>query len=279
MKKNIILIMKGFVIGIANIIPGVSGGTLMITLGIYEQIIGAISHFFRNLKENIRFFIPLGIGFVLSLLLGSKAIGFALEKYPLPTTVFFIGLILGGIPLLWKKVAKKEKKTSNYLVFLVTFLLIAIFSFLKSGDNIASFDNLTLGSYLNLLLVGMVASSTMIIPGISGSFMLMLLGYYTPIINTIRSITDFSLLGHNISVLLPFGIGAVIGIIVVAKLIEFLIQKDETKTYYGVLGFVLASIIAIILPLLNMKIGVLEIIVAMIMGVLGFILSYRLGGE
>ena len=279
MKKNIILALKGFVVGIANIIPGVSGGTLMITLGIYEQIIGAISHFFRNLKENIQFLIPLGIGVVLSLLLGSKVIGMSLEHYPLPTTLFFIGLILGGIPILWRKVAHEEKRVSNYIVFIITFGLIALFSFLKSGDVAVSLDHLTIGSYISLFLVGMVAASTMIIPGISGSFMLMLLGYYTPIINTIRSITDFSVLGHNVSVLLPFGIGAVVGIIVIAKIIEFFIQKYETKTYYGVLGFVLASIIAIILPLVDMNMTVLEIMISIVTCVLGFMVSYRLGGE
>lgn len=279
MKQNIILALKGFVIGIANIIPGVSGGTLMITLGIYEQIIASISHFFSQWKENIRFLIPLGIGVALSLLLGSKVVGASLEHYPLPTTLFFLGLILGGIPILWKKVEKKEKSGSNWMIFCLTFCLVALFSFLKSGDHLVSLDHLTISTYLNLFLVGMIASSTMIIPGISGSFMLMLLGFYTPIINTIRALTNFSMLGHHLHILIPFGMGAVVGIIVVAKLIEFFIQKYETKTYYGVLGFVLASIIAIVLPLIGMKTTLLEIVISIAIGILGLMISYRLGGE
>lgn len=277
MKENIKLILKGMLIGIANIIPGVSGGTLMITLGIYEQIINTISHFFSNIKNNLKFIIPLGIGMVLSILLFSKIISIGLEKIPFATTLFFIGLILGGIPLLWKKVKLNSRKLSNILVFFITFLIVTIFAFLKSDNFIVSFTNLNLTSIIMLFLVGIIASSTMIIPGISGSFVLMLLGYYEPIINTIKSLTNFNLLGHNLLILIPFGIGIIIGIILVAKLIEFLLKKYEIKTYYGVLGFVLASMIAIIKPILNIELTVIEVIIAIILSFLGFITAYKLG--
>lgn len=279
MKEILILICKGFIIGIANIIPGVSGGTLMITLGIYEKIIDAISHFFRNLKENIKFLIPLGIGMVLSLLLLSKIIGMCLDKFPFPTTLFFIGLILGGIPMLFKKVKTSTKKPLNWVIFTITFLFIAMFAFLKSGNTVVSFENINVGGYLLLFLVGMIASATMIIPGISGSFMLMLLGYYKPIIDTVRSITDFSILGQNMLILIPFGLGIVIGIVLVAKLIEYLLKKYETKTYFGVLGFVLASMIAIIMPLIGINITLLQVVCALILFMIGFMTAYRLGGE
>ena len=109
LKENLILVAKGFVIGIANIIPGVSGGTLAITLGIYERLIKAISHFFTNLKENIKFLVPIAVGAVLSLLILSNVIGYALDHYPIPTTLLFVGLIFGGVPLLYRHV-KTEKK-------------------------------------------------------------------------------------------------------------------------------------------------------------------------
>lgn len=277
--KNIILIIKGFIIGIANIIPGVSGGTLMITLGIYEKVISAISHFFKDFKENIKFLVPLGIGMVLSVLLMSKLIGTCLEKFPFPTTLFFIGLILGGIPLLWKKVKGTEKKVSNWIIFLITFLLVATFAFLQSGNHVVNLANLDLFGYIMLFLVGMIASATMIIPGISGSFMLMLLGYYKPIIDTLRSLTNFDLLGHNILILAPFGVGVLVGIVLVAKLIEFLLKKYEVQTYYGVLGFVLASMIAIVLPLIGVQITFLQVLCAVVLFMVGFGVAYRLGGE
>ena len=261
MKKNIMLIIKGMFIGLANVIPGVSGGTLMITLGIYEELIETISHFFQNFKKNLKFLLPIAIGLVLAILLFSK----------------IIGISLGGIPVLWKKVNTKKKSVSNWLIFALTFVLITVLTFLKSGDLVVSFNNLTFGGYVILFLVGMLASSTMIIPGISGSFVLMFLGYYKPLIDTIRSLTNFSLLGHNFLILAPFGLGVIIGIILVAKLIEFLLKKYETKTYYGVLGFVLASIIAIIYPLLATSFSIIEALVAAVLFIVGFLLAYKMG--
>ena len=279
MKNSLLLIAKGFLIGIANIIPGVSGGTLMITLGIYEQVIDTISHFFKDWKKHLQFILPLGVGMVLSLLLFSKIIGVCLDKYPFPTTLFFIGLILGGIPLLYKKVKNETKKGSNWLIFLITFALITVFAFLKSGDAVVDLAHPGLIGILCLFGVGMIASATMIIPGISGSFMLMLLGYYKPIIDTIRNLTNFSLLGHNMVILIPFGIGVLVGIILVAKLIEYLLKRFETKTYFGVLGFVLASIIAIVLPLVGTSFDLIQLLIAIIVFGIGFGVAYRLGGK
>ena len=277
MKENILLMIKGMIIGIANIIPGVSGGTLMITLGVYEKIIETISHFFKNIKKNLKFITPLGIGLALAILLFSKLIDFSLSKFPFATTFFFIGLILGGIPLLWRKVKIKTRKISNWLVFFITFTLVVVFTFLKSGNNMVDLTTIGFSNMISLFLVGVVAASTMIIPGISGSFMLMLLGYYEPIINTISSITNFNLLGHNLLILIPFGIGVIVGVILVAKLIEYLLKKYEVKTYFGVLGFVLASMIAIIKPFINIDVNVIELIVAGLLSIVGFIGAYKLG--
>lgn len=277
MKENILLMIKGMIIGIANIIPGVSGGTLMITLGVYEKIIETISHFFKNIKKNLKFITPLGIGLALAILLFSKLIDFSLSKFPFATTFFFIGLILGGIPLLWRKVKIKTRKISNWLVFFITFTLVVVFTFLKSGNNMVDLTTIGFSNMISLFLVGVVAASTMIIPGISGSFMLMLFGYYEPIINTISSITNFNLLGHNLLILIPFGIGVIVGVILVAKLIEYLLKKYEVKTYFGVLGFVLASMIAIIKPIINIDVNVIELIVAGLLSIVGFIGAYKLG--
>ena len=273
MKKNILLIIKGMIIGLANVIPGVSGGTLMITLGIYEDVINTISHFFTNLKKNLKFIIPLGIGIVLALLIFSKIIGLSLEKYPFATTLFFLGLIFGGIPLITKNM-KKEKKVSNYIIAFISFAFIILFAFLKSADEVVLSTNPL--SLLLLFLVGIVASATMVIPGISGSFVLMLLGYYQPIINTVRSLTNFSLLGTNILVLGSLGLGILIGIVLVSKLIEFLLKKYEVKTYYAVFGFVIASCIAIIKPLIDIKINILEIIVGIILFFIGTYSAYKI---
>ena len=108
MKKNISLFIKGFIMGIANIIPGVSGGTLAITLGIYEDLIGVLSNFLKNIKKNIKFLLPIGIGMIASILSLSKVINYCLEHFEIQTILFFIGLILGGLPLILKKAKENE---------------------------------------------------------------------------------------------------------------------------------------------------------------------------
>lgn len=279
LKENLILVAKGFVIGIANIIPGVSGGTLAITLGIYERLIKAISHFFTNLKENIKFLVPIAVGAVLSLLILSNVIGYALDHYPIPTTLLFVGLIFGGVPLLYRHVKTEKKSGSNLLIFFITFAIVTIFAFLKEGNFSVDLSNLNLFGYILLFIVGMVAAATMVIPGISGSFMLMLLGYYQPIINTIRNLTRFDDLTKSFMILTPFGIGVLVGIVLIAKLIEFLLEKYEVKTYFGILGFVLASVLTLIYGLFGNSFDIVQILIGVVTFFIGSIVAYKLGDE
>lgn len=277
--EYLMLILKGMIIGVANIIPGVSGGTLMIILGLYEEIIETISHFFRNFKKSLKLVIPLAIGMVLSILLLSKVISICLDKYPFPTVLFFIGLIIGGLPLLWNKAKAARGNWKNWLVFGLTFAIVLTFAFLKSGNYVVSFDNLGLLGYIELFIIGIISAATMVIPGISGSFVLMLLGYYEPIVNTIKDLTNFSLLGHNLVILVPFGLGIVIGIVLIARLIEYLFKRYPIKTYYGVLGFVLASLVAIIKPIIGISPSIMEIIIGVILIALGGLIAYKLGDK
>lgn len=281
MIEQIKLAVKGFIIGVANIIPGVSGGTLAITLGIYEKLIGIISHFFKNIKENIKFLLPIIIGAVLSILILSNVISYSLEEFPLPTTLLFIGLILGGLPMLFGKIKKGPKKGRqiNLLIFLITFSIVAIFGFMNTGNAAVDLSNLNLIDYILLFIVGMIAAATMIIPGISGSFMLMLLGYYKPIIDTIKTLSNFNDIGHCLTILIPFGIGVVVGIVLIAKIIEILLEKFPIKTYYGIIGFVLASIITIFIPLTKVSVTVPSVIVGIILLLIGGVIAYKLGDK
>lgn len=276
MKEKLTLVIKGFLIGVANIIPGVSGGTLAITLGIYEKLIGAISHFFKNLKENIKFIIPIGIGAVLSILLLSRVISFCLKEYTLATILFFIGLILGGIPLLNKKIKGHYKNVSNIIIFLLSFGFVIVLSVLK-GENVVSFANMNIINYIMLFLVGVVAAATMIIPGVSGSFVLMLLGYYKPIVDTIGALTKFNNIWQNIMILVPFGIGVLVGIVAISKLLEFLFKKYEVKTYFGVMGFIMASIITIFTGAEGLVFSVPQLLIGLMLLCIGFTAAYKLG--
>ncbi len=285
--KNIILVIKGFIMGIANIIPGVSGGTLALTMGIYENFIGAISHFFSNLKENIKFLLPIFIGIGLSLLTMSNVITASFNKYPIPTTLFFMGLVIGGIPMLFSKIkgTKEVKKPISYVILFLTFLLVMVLAFSKEifGGTLgnADFSNLNILGYLNLTLIGTIAAATMVIPGVSGSLVLMLLGFYFPIVNVIKELTHFNNIGSNILIAGFFGVGVLIGIVLIAKLIEWLLAKFETFTYFGVIGFIIASVLAIPVSVYhevsNIVYTVPQVIIGIIFLILGGLVGYKLG--
>lgn len=279
MKNNIILMLKGAVFGVANIIPGVSGGTIALTMGVYEDFISSISNFFNKPKKSLKFLLPFGIGAALSILLMSKLISYCLTKFPFPTTLFFVGLIIGGVPMLTKKVKKKKIKATNLGIAPLTFSIVMIMFFMKSRNNFVNLVNPNLLMYLVLGLVGMIAAATMIIPGVSGSFVLMLLGFYEPIVNTVGDLTNFSNLVHNILILVPFGLGVLVGMILIAKLIEFLFKKYEVPTYYAILGFVIASIITLVLGAISTKLAFIHIIVGLITLAIGSIAGYKLGDE
>ena len=277
MKNKIVLMIKGFLFGIANIIPGVSGGTLALTMGVYEDLIESISHFFKDVKKSLKFLCVFGLGAVLSVLLMSKVISLSLDKFPFPTTLFFVGLIIGGIPLLTRKVRKNKVKPFNVLLFLITFGIVIGMAFMQEGNNVVSLSNVTPWMMFLLFIVGMVAAATMVIPGVSGSFVLMLLGFYKPVVNTVSQLTDFSMLGHNLLVLVPFGIGVLLGIVLIAKLIEFLFNKYELSTYYAILGFLIASIFTLCATLFGVDFSNIEVVVGVVLFVIAAVIGYKLG--
>ncbi len=284
--ENIILVIKGFFMGIANVIPGVSGGTIAIILGIYEKFISAISNLFKNIKENFRFLIPVVIGMVLAILILSSVIEYSYDNFPIPTMLFFVGLVLGGIPMLLKNViGRKEcKMFSSYIILIFTFSLVIlmacsdlIFGTVKEVNLL----ELNIGGYILLFIVGVIAAATMVIPGISGSLVLMLLGYYYPIIERINDFVRFNNLTKNILILGVFGIGVLVGIVLISKLLEILFEKYNTKTYFGVLGFIFASILAIpistCLQISNLTFNLMQLIIGILLLIAGSFISYKLG--
>lgn len=282
MKEFIILIIKGFFIGLANIIPGVSGGTLALTLGIYDKLISSISHFFSDFKKNFLFVLPIGIGAVLSIVTLSHVISYCLGRFILPTVVFFIGTILGGVPMLLKKVDLNKINYKDILVFFITFGLVVGLTFLTSGS-VADLAVIGFKKICVLFGVGVIVAATMIVPGVSGSAVLMTLGYYEPILNVVKDITNFSNFIHNALIVCPLVVGFGVGIILMVKIIEFLLKKYEVRSYYGIMGFVLASVVSIVLQNFIMNpdysTTVLQVIAAVFFFVGGFVLAYKLGDK
>ena len=241
--KHIINFFKGMIIGIANVIPGVSGGTMAVSTGIYEELIHTISTFFHNFKEtfkkNMMFLIPIVLGAGIGIIAFSKLLKFTLENYAMQTQFAFIGLILGSIPFVFKKSIEKGFSWKYLIPGIITFTIGIVLAVLEmlgiTGNAVESFDI----NFINVVLLfiyGVISAVSMVVPGISGSFILLLLGAYSAIISAISSL--------NILVLIPFGIG-VVGILLASKIINFLLEHFYGYTYFAIIGFVIGSLLAI----------------------------------
>lgn len=278
MKEKLILFIKGAVLGVACIIPGVSGGTLAVLLGIYEEVIEAASNFYKsisNFKKYFMFLLPIVLGILVAIVLFAKIIKFGLEKAPIITILIFLGMILGGIPKLFKSVEKKPgfKECSFMLIGIIIVLVMLI---VDKGSGSVSFNNMNTLSYILLFLVGILASATMVIPGISGSFTLMLIGYYEPILNLINDITSFNNLGSNLLILLPFLIGIIIGILIIAKIISYLLKRFHDETYYIIIGFVISSVLSVFYQVLQYDFNLVHFIIGIVLMLINCLFVYKI---
>ena len=272
MKEKLILILKGVIIGAGKIIPGVSGGMLAITLNVYDKGIKAISEFFKDIKGNLIFLCTIGIGILISVISVSKVIKYTLDLYYLPTMLLFIGLIIGGIPAIINT-AKQEKNFKNILIMIIPFILVFLLQITNNTFN-TDIDKET--SFIPLLLIGIVDAITMIVPGISGTAILMMLGYYDIVISSFSTLTDFSLLSSNLSVLIPFGIGMVLGTIVLTKIINYFLENHRISSYYAITGFALSSVLLLLVQTFQNNYTISEVIISLILLIIGYIISRRL---
>lgn len=273
LKDNLLLFIKGFIMGIANVIPGVSGGTLAVILGIFKDFVGAISSILKNFVKSFLFLLPIVLGMGTAILASSQLIETCLTKFPLATILFFVGLILGGIPILFKKIKGEMKSIPNYIIFALVFIFVLVFTFVVSGDKNIELVNLNFWDYIILFIVGAVASASMVIPGISGSMVLMAIGYYNGFLATVNNLFDFSMFWKNMSILVPFGLGVIVGILLISKLITFLLNRFEVKTYFAIFGFIFSSLIVIFFKN-NITFNVIEFIIGLVLMIGGFLISY-----
>lgn len=285
MKNLIKSILKGAVIGVANIIPGVSGGTMAVSMGIYDKLIHCVTHIFKEFKKSIRFLIPIGIGMVVALVGLSFVIEAAFEHFPAQTNLLFIGLIVGGLPAIAKKVKGNTIRIQHIVAAVVFFALVVGMAALGEGDGGSADLSFSAFNVVKLFGVGIIASATMVIPGVSGSMILMLMGYYQPVIETISTFFralvafDVPVLLQCCGVLIPMGIGIIVGIVVIAKLIEIIFEKCPLVAYWAIIGLIVASPIAIILMSEFGKIGIVTILTSAVTFVLGFMGARLLGEE
>ncbi|MCI5584601.1 MAG: DUF368 domain-containing protein [Lachnospiraceae bacterium] len=281
------LILKGMVIGIANIIPGVSGGTMMVVMGIYDKLIHAITHLKSEFKEALRLLIPIVIGAAAGIVILTEVITRALEHFPVQTNFMFIGLIVGGLPIIIKKLKETGRKVNvgNAVVLVLFFILVAGFALIGEGEASARELSLNMMEIIKLFFIGVIASATMVIPGVSGSMVLMLLGYYYLILDSISEFIhallafDFPVLLEKTGILMPFGIGVLAGIGVIAKLIELVFEKRPDYAYCAIIGLIVASPLAIIFMSDLSKYNLAAILTGLITFGIGFFIARKLGEE
>lgn len=278
-------ILQGMVVGIANIIPGVSGGTMMVAMGLYDKLIHAITHLKSEFKESLKLLIPIFAGAGIAIIALSRLFEFLLAVYPIPTNFAFCGLIAGSLPFIFKKVKGHKVTVSKIIPFFVFFGVVILMALMGETGGASADVSFGFVNVMKLFGVGVIAAATMVVPGVSGSMMLMLLGYYDTILKTINDFVDalvkFDMGGlmTGVGILLPFGIGVVIGIFLIAKLIEFIFSKAEIHAYYGIIGLILASPIAILMKTDWSGVSVLMVGIGVVTFVLGWFIASKLGGE
>lgn len=263
--KFLLDFFKGMLIGSGAILPGISSGVFCVVFGIYEKLVNSVLNIFSNFKKNFTFLFPIALGGIVGVLLVSKLLKFLLIMYPIPTNFCFIGLILGSLPILFKNANKSNGFRLHYLIFFLFTLLLGILS-IKLEYVLPQLINLDLGHnyFFYLILAGFLMSVGIVVPGVSSSLILMCLGVYSTYIASVASI--------DLSVLFPMGIGLMLGCILFLKIIQFLLTKYYSQTFYGIIGFVLGSIL-ILYPGFNFN---LEGFISIMLLLIGFFISFKL---
>jgi putative membrane protein len=286
--------LHGIVFGVANIIPGVSGATLAVALGFFEDLIDSINNFTKDYKKHTLFLLPLAIGAAISIIIFSSLITFLLTNYSFPTTLFFVGLIVGSIPLIYSKTKKDflgSFSLKDSIIVLLSFLFVILLSLNKPVDATSVQDMIQLIDARYMIFIffsGIISSSAMIIPGLSGSFILLLLGIYPLVSYSISSIsmlisdiTNVYLIMDISKVLVPLGLGIIVGVILVSRLISILLEKYNRLTYLIILGLIFGSIFTIFSNPISYQSGVgfTTIIISIFTFTIGFLICLKFGNE
>lgn len=232
MRKTLILFLKSVVVGAASLVPGVSGGTIAIVLDIYDSLLSSISRYMRDIRKNTIFLATFALGAALGIVLLARAVLWLFENFQLPVMSLFIGCVLGSIPALLKKSSITRVRIRHVAWVLVGFSIVMSLSFLPESGFLLTDGHSALG-FLLLAIAGVVVSVAFILPGLSTSYMLLVLGIYNL---TLRAVSELDIL-----FLLPLLTGGVIGTIATARVLETAMRRYTAGTYMIILGFVLGS--------------------------------------
>jgi len=254
--KILFLILKGVVVGGANVMPGISGATLAVILRIYDRLIEAINNLFTDTKESLKLLVPIGIGMVVGILAVGVLADFLLEKFSLQTGGFIAGLMAGSLPFIHIQAVSSANKKSMYKYYLIAAgaTLAIIILALLAPDSAAEAEGaaFSFGLAAHLFIGGSFAAAALVIPGISGAMVLILFGLYPLTLHTIKQISeylmspsDFQLFFQIVAVVLPLGLGIIAGILLGSKLIALLLKRFHAATYFAIFGLILGTVFAV----------------------------------
>ena len=255
-KHKIRIFLIGAAMGVANIIPGVSGGTIAVIFGIYEDLMEALGNFLTDKAKRwqyIKFLTVLFSGALISIVSLASVLSWSFENYPLPTVYFFLGLIIGSIPVVYKSHKDMKPSLTRSVAFITGLIAVILLALMQQGSGTVTtgteISSFGFGDYLYFIFSGAIAASAMIIPGVSGSFILILLGVYWKVLGALSGLTSTLLsdgftseVVTKLSILGSLFIGVVIGILVFSKIMSWALKKHPANTIYLILVLIIGSV-------------------------------------
>ena len=253
--------LKGIVVGLGAIAPGLSGSILLVMFGLYQRVVNIVSNIFKNFKKNILFLLPLGCGIVLGVLIFSKLVDFLITRFPMPTYYAFLGLILGTVPMLFKEAKKEGFSKKYYAVMAVSFVLGVAFFLLNQN----AFPNIQTPTLFQSFGLGLAVAAAYLVPGVDSAAILSVFGLYELWVNALSNL--------NLKVLIPAGVGLVVGGLVISFVFNALFKKFYTATYSVIFGLFLSVILNFILKECPMPSLNLETAISLLLLIAGFVAS------
>lgn len=254
-------LFKGFIIGIGKIIPGVSGAMLAISMGVYDTSINYILGFKDKKKDAFKYLFPLGVGIIFSIVVFSKIISILMVKYYVVTMLFFIGLIIGGIP----SIINKSNFKKNYYIFFISFIIMLMLSINNINNSYILKGNIV--DMFLFFLSGIIEIIGTIVPGISSTALLMIIGSYDIIIKSLGNLCNIYY------VIIPFCLGIISGFIALIKIVNYLFNKYKDKMYSFILGVLSSSIVLLMLETFKYKISIISLLFGILSLVIGLIIG------
>lgn len=268
--KTLFVFLKGIVVGIGGIAPGLSGSVLLVIFGLYQKTINAIGTLLRNFKKNILFLLPLFFGFGIGALLFSKIVDFMMSHAEFATRYLFLGLIIGTVPLFYKEM-RKEGFSPKYYIHI---LIAAVFGCFIFYGNVFSFPDVTNPNLFQSILMGFSVAGSFIIPGVDSAAILSALGLYDLFYKSLSRLADLDL--EVLTILIPAGVGLGFG----ALLISFIMNKLINRFYTGTFAVIFGLFLTVIPSVLNTSCTINSVqnaVLAVVLVLLGFTISFYFG--